>query len=82
MAERTEKVYDYAMETPQPNMLDRIKTSYMWGSVVGIWAVLYCIFETIILMLTETFLPEQDIDIVNSFDTSEYSKDMHAFGDH
>jgi len=45
-------------------MLDRIKTSYMWGSVVGTWAVLYCIFESIILMLTEYFLPEQDIDVV------------------
>lgn len=70
MAERTERVYDFAMETPVPNVLDRIKTSYMWGSVVGIWAVLFCIFEAIILMIIETFLPEKDIDIVNSFDTT------------
>jgi len=55
------------MMTPVPNMLDRIKSSYMWGSLVGIWAVLYCLFEAITLMITETFLPDSDIDVVRTF---------------
>jgi len=45
------------METPTPNMLDRLKTSYTWGPVVGLWAMFYTIFEAITLMMTEIFWP-------------------------
>jgi phosphatidylinositol glycan class A protein len=57
VAERTEKVYDYVLETPTPNILDRIKTAYTWGPLVGVYGIMYTIFEAITLMLTELMWP-------------------------
>jgi phosphatidylinositol glycan class A protein len=82
VAERTEKVYDYCMTTPTPNMLDRLKTSHMWGSMIGMWAMLYCIFESITMMLTEILWPESSIDIARSFSSPVYNQDIKAYGDH
>ena len=82
VAERTEKVYNYVMETPTPNVLDRLKTAYTWGSVVGLFAVLYTIFEAITLMITETLWPENEIDVVRTFKSTDYNEDITVFGDH
>ena len=82
MAERTEKVYDYVLQTPTPNMLDRIKTAYTWGPLVGVYAVLYTLFEAITLILTEVFWPIQDIDITRSFSSSKYNENICRYGDH
>jgi len=57
------------MEKPVPNMLSRLKSSFSWGPVVGIWALLYTIIEAFSLVMTEFFLSEQDIDIQRSFDS-------------
>ena len=57
------------MEKPVPNMLSRLKSSFSWGPVVGLWALLFTIIEAISLVITEFILPEQDIDIVRSFDS-------------
>jgi hypothetical protein len=57
------------MEKPVPNMLSRLKSSFSWGPVVGLWALLFTIIEAISLVITEFVLPEQDIDIVRSFDS-------------
>lgn len=63
-------------------MLDRIKTSYLQGPVAGIMAVMFLIFEFIVLVLTDIFWPEEDIDIARSFDTPHYTDDMQDFEDH
>lgn len=68
VAERTEKVYDFAQSAPNPSMLARLKTSLTWGSFAGLWAVMYCIMEAILLFVVETLLPAEDIDILPSFD--------------
>lgn len=34
------------------------------------------------MMLTEYFLPEDDIDIVRSFDSTEYNYNISEYGDH
>jgi phosphatidylinositol glycan class A protein len=73
VAERTERVYDYAMERPVPNMLSRIKSSIAWGPVVGVWAIFYTIMEALILWLTELVFPAQDIDIVRNFNSEKYN---------
>lgn len=73
VAERTEKVYDFVMETPIPNVLDRLKTNYTWGPVVGVWAILYMVFESITLILTELLWPESSIDHVRSFSCKLYN---------
>lgn len=58
VAERTERVYDYAMDKPVPNILSRMKSSLSWGPIVGIWALFYTIIEAITLFITEIFIPE------------------------
>jgi len=73
VAERTEKVYSYVMDTRTPNILDRLKTAYTWGPVVGLFAVLYAVFEVITLMITETLWPENEIDMVRSFSSNDYN---------
>lgn len=82
VAERTERVYDYAMAKPEPNVMSRVKTSFSWGPVIGLWAIFYTIIEGIVMMLADTFLPEQDIDIGRSFDHTNYNIDPLAFGNH
>lgn len=89
VAERTEKVYDFALSAPNPSMLVRLKTSLTWGSVAGLWAVMYCIMEAILLFVVETFLPAGDIDILPSFDRNtvldtglSYYEEPLVFGDH
>lgn len=69
VAERTEKVYDYVMRTTHPNVLDRLKTAYTWGSIAGFLAVFHLIFESILMMILDIFWPEEDIDIVRNFDS-------------
>lgn len=93
MAERTEKVYDFATQQPTPNMLVRLKSSLTVGSVAGPFAVMYCLMEAIILMIVEFFFPIGDIDILPNFEptteiqmdngmSKQYCEDPLAFGDH
>jgi len=57
------------METSTPNVLDRLKTAYLWGPCAGIFAVFFMILEAIIMMFIDVFWPEEDIDIVRNFDS-------------
>ena len=79
---RTEKVYDYVIERPVPNMMSRIKSSLSWGSVAGIIGLFYTILEAIVLCLTEILLPESEIDICRSFESKIYNKNPTSFGNH
>lgn len=67
VAERTEKVYDYVMDKSVPNVMARMKSSFSWGPIIGLWAIIYTVIEGIILGLCDVFLPEDDIDIARSF---------------
>ena len=67
VAERTEKVYDYVMDKSVPNVMARMKSSFAWGPIIGLWAIIYTVIEGIILGLCDVFLPEDDIDIARSF---------------
>ena len=58
VAERTEKVYDFAVQQPSPNMLVRLKTSLTVGSFAGIWALMYTLMEAITLFIVEIMFPE------------------------
>lgn len=69
VAERTERVYDYVMKRPVPNILARLKSSVSWGPVVGLWAIFYTIIEALTLWITELLFPESEIDIVRNFDS-------------
>jgi hypothetical protein len=57
VAERTEKVYEFAASKPVPNILMRMKSTLAWGSVVGAWALLYTILEAIFVVLIDIFWP-------------------------
>lgn len=50
--------------------------------MAGIFAVMFLIFEFIVMVLTDIFWPEQDIDIARHFDTPDYTEQMQDFGDH
>lgn len=82
VAERTERVYDYVMEKPVPNIMSRIKSSVSWGPLVGVWGIFYTIIETLCLWLVELMLPESDIDVVRSFSTTAYNVCPSDFGNH
>lgn len=82
VAERTEKVYDYVMEEPIPNIMARIKSSFSWGPVVGVFSLFFTIIEAIALCLTEKFLPESNIDIARNFDSQTYKKQPTSYGNH
>jgi len=73
VAERTERVYDFAMDLPVPNVLSRVKSSISWGPVVGMWAMFFTMIEIITLWICELLLlPEKDIDILRGFDAKMY----------
>ena len=58
VAERTERVYDYAMSKQVPNVMARVKNSFVWGPIVGAWAVFYTIIEGIVMLITDILYPE------------------------
>jgi phosphatidylinositol glycan class A protein len=82
VAERTEKVYDYVMDQQVPNIMSRIKSSFSWGPIVGIFALLFTIIEAISLCITEKLFPESGIDIARNFDSNIYNKDRAMYGEH
>ena len=69
VAERTEKVYDFAVQQPNPNMLVRLKSSLTNGQIAGPLAILYTIMEAIVLFIVELLFPVNEIDILPSFNT-------------
>lgn len=82
VAERTEKVYDFVMDQPVPNIMSRIKSSFSWGPVVGLFSLLFTIIEAITLCITEKLFPESNIDIARNFDSNTYNKDQEQYGEH
>jgi hypothetical protein len=70
------------MEKNVPNIMARIKSSYTWGPVIGLWALIYTIIEGIVLCLADIFLPESEIDIARSFSQEEYNEAPEKFGEH
>jgi hypothetical protein len=82
VAERTEKVYDYAMEKNVPNVMARIKSTFCWGPIIGLWALIYTVIEGIVLFMADVFLPEDQIDITRAFSQEEYNESPETFGDH
>ena len=46
------------MAKPVPNVMSRVKTTFSWGPVVGLWALFYTIVEGLVMLLTDLFLPE------------------------
>jgi len=60
----------------------RIKSTFAWGPMVGLWALIYTIIEGIVLFLADVFLPEDQIDISRSFSHEMYSESPESFGDH
>jgi len=70
------------MEKNVPNMMARIKSSYTWGPVIGLWALIYTVIEGIALCLANIFLPEDEIDICRSFSQEEYNEAPEVYGDH
>lgn len=82
VAERTEKVYDFVMDQPVPNIMARIKSSFSWGPVVGLFSLLFTIIEAITLCITEKLFPESNIDIARNFDSKTYNECPKSYGDH
>jgi hypothetical protein len=46
------------MDKSVPNVMSRIKSSFAWGPIIGLWAIIYTVVEGIILGLSDIFLPE------------------------
>jgi len=56
-AERTEKVYNYAINQNQINIYNKIKLLFARGPVVGMYAILFMIYESIVIALLDIFWP-------------------------
>ena len=82
IAAKTEKVYDYAIEQPIPNCIQRVKTAMSFGQIVGAIAVFYFMLEILMMVFIELFVPEDDIDICRFFDKQKYSHNPETYGDH
>jgi phosphatidylinositol glycan class A protein len=82
IAERTEKVYDYAVERPNANVSDRLKNAFAQGNISGLYCVFYVILEFIVLAFSEYLLPDWEIDTVNHFNQTSYNKNIKLHGDH
>lgn len=70
------------MSKQVPNVMSRVKTSFVWGPIVGLWALFYTIIEGFVMLLTDVLFPVEDIDIQRSFDQMEYNICPEAFGNH
>ena len=53
VAQRTERVYNFAMQQPALNSYQRIKSGLSWGPIVGVYGVLYQMMEYLVLFLLE-----------------------------
>lgn len=62
--------------------MSRVKTSFVWGPIVGLWALFYTIIEGLVMLITDAIFPVEDIDIARSFDQMEYNICPEAFGNH
>lgn len=67
VAERTEKVYDFAIQQPNANVMVRLKTALTNGLIFGFFALLYTVMECITLFIVELLFPETEIDILPNF---------------
>lgn len=82
VAERTERVYNFAMNQPVMNTFNRIKCCYTFGPFAGLLAVFYQIMEMMMFFIIELWWPASDIDIRRNFNTQAYLKNPHKHGDH
>ena len=82
VAERTERVYNFMMEQPTMNTLEKLKSNISWGPLVGLYGVLYQILEFLLMWAIQWYFPESEIDIARNFQTAQYIKNPHKFGDH
>lgn len=70
------------MHKPVPNTLTRLKSACGWGLVTLPIALLYAVFEAILMSLSEWLLPKDEIDTARNFDTRNYKQNAEAFGNH
>lgn len=82
VAERTEKVYDMAMQQPVINTVSRVKLNLTWGPIVGYLGLLSLLFDFISVLIFDLMTPEEDIDISRNFNKDVYKQNPHKFGDH
>lgn len=82
IAQRTEKVYDYAIERPSPNVCDRMKSALAQGHISGFYCLIYLILEFITMALCEYVLPVWNIDVVKDFNSTAYNQNIRECGDH
>jgi len=52
----------------------RIKSTFCWGPVIGLWALIYTVIEGIVLFMADVFLPEDQIDITRAFSHEDYNE--------
>jgi hypothetical protein len=43
---------------------------------------MYAILEGLVIMMTEIFWPETEIDVVRNFNSQVYNEDISQYGDH
>lgn len=82
VAQRTEFAYDFAMEQPDLDTYERVKSSFAWGPAIGLIAVFFTVFEFLIMAVAEYFRPADEICAVRAFQTENYVKRPQKYGDH
>jgi len=62
--------------------MSRVKSAFTWGPIVGWCALFYMILEAIVIFVSDLVYPETDIDVVKTFDSVQYNKNIKEVGDH
>lgn len=67
MAERTERVYNFVMDQPVRNSLQKLKNVFASGPMVGMLGVFHLLLEYVLLFVLNYLWPICEIDIKRNF---------------
>lgn len=69
VAQRTEFAYEFAMEQPDLDAYQRLKSSFSWGPAAGVFAVFFTMLEFLIIAFAEWLRPAEEICSVRAFNS-------------
>lgn len=82
VAERTERVYNFVMDQPVRNSLQKLKSVFASGPLIGFCALFHLLLEYLLLFILNHIWPLSDIDVRRNFNQKYYNLNPHRFGDH
>ena len=82
VAERTERVYNFVMDQPVRNSLQKLKSVFASGPLIGFCALFHLLLEYFMIFILNHLWPMNEIDIRRNFNQKYYNLNPYRFGDH